>query len=195
MGVWKGGYMYELIVLTLLMQSPAHGYRIIKVMNDIMGPYSKVSHGRLYPLLAKLETQGFIAAFDDGQNEQGGRQLHSYQITSKGQERFHELMMDTISTTGDYQKTFLYRVQGMEFLQSSERLFLLDHYLNYCQAHVLYLTARADELERMAGQGTLKMSATRIKMTLNLIHHVANQWRLELDWANQMREQEIDQNK
>ncbi len=185
--------MYELIVLTLLMQNPAHGYGIIKVMNDIMGPYSKVSHGRLYPLLAKLEAEGFIAAFDDGQNEQaGGRQLRSYQITKRGQERFHALMTDTISTTGDYQKTFLYKVQGMEFLQPSERLFLLDHYLNFCQAHILYLTARADELERMSVQGTLRMSATRIKTTLNLIRHVADQWRLELDWANQMREQEIE---
>jgi len=164
-------------------------------MNDIMGPYSKVSHGRLYPLLAKLEAEGFIAAFDDGQQEQtGGRQLRSYQITKRGRERFHELMMDTISTTSDYQKIFLYKVQGMEFLQPSEQIFLLDHYLNFCQAHILYLTARADEIERFSAQGTLRMSATRIKATLNLIHHVSNQWRLELEWANRMREQEIEQN-
>lgn len=82
----------------------------------------------------------------------------------------------------------------MEFLQSSERIFLLDHYLNFCQAHILYLTARADEIERMTAQGTLRMSTTRTRTTLNLIHHVSNQWRLELDWANQMREQEIEQN-
>lgn len=187
--------MYELIVLTLLMQSPAHGYRIIKVMNDIIGPYAKVSHGRLYPLLAKLEAEGFISAFDEGQHEQaGGRHLRSYQITKRGRERFHELMMNTISTTSDYQKMFSYKVQGMEFLQSSERIFLLDHYLNFCQAHILYLTARADEIERMTAQGTLRMSTTRARTTLNLIHHVSNQWRLELDWANQMREQEIEQN-
>lgn len=165
------------------------------MMNDIMGPYSSVSHGRLYPLLAKLEAEGFITAFGEEHNEQArGRQLHRYQITNRGQERFHELMMNIISTTGDYQKTFLYKVQGMEFLQPSERIFLLDHYLNFCQAHIFYFTARAGEIERMAEQGTLRMNSTGRRIMLNLIRHVSNQWQLELDWAKQMREQELEQN-
>ncbi len=194
MGYWKGWKMYELIVLTLLMQGSAHGYLVIKVINDIIGPYTKVSNGRLYPLLTKLEAEGFIEASDEGPSEQvGGRHLRSFQITEAGRKRFHELMMNTISNSGDYQKLFLYKVQGMEFLQSSERLFLLDHYINFCQSHVLYLTARAEEIERRVDQETPRMSSIRMKATLNLIQHVANQWRLELEWANQMHEEEVDE--
>lgn len=175
------------------MQGPAHGYLIIKAMNDIIGPYTKVSHGRLYPLLTKLEADGSIMTIEESLSEQTkGRYLRSYQITDKGRERFHGLIMDTISNPGDYQKMFLYKVQGMQFLQASERLSLLDHYINFCQAHVLYLRARAEEIERKAMQGTLQMNANRMKATLNLIKHIANQWQLELDWAHQMREQEME---
>ena len=52
--------MYELIILSLLMRWNAHGYLIASIINDMIGPYAKVSNGRLYPLLAKLEEQGLI---------------------------------------------------------------------------------------------------------------------------------------
>jgi hypothetical protein len=52
--------MYELIVLSLLISGRAHGYFIIKILNDLAGPYTKFSHGRLYPLLARLEKEGFM---------------------------------------------------------------------------------------------------------------------------------------
>lgn len=185
--------MYELAILSLLMQGPAHGYLIMKVMNDVLGPYTKFSHGRLYPMLARLEAEGFIVAFDEGSNGQGGgRPLHRFQITEAGRKRFHELMMDTISNPGDYQKLFLYKVQAMEFLQPAERIFLLDYYLNFCQSHVFYLTARVEEMQRRMVEELPAISLKRLKMTLTLVQHVANQWRLEFDWAGQLRAQEID---
>ena len=52
--------MYELIILSLLMRWNAHGYLIASIINDMIGPYAKVSNGRLYPLLARLEEQGLI---------------------------------------------------------------------------------------------------------------------------------------
>jgi hypothetical protein len=77
----------------------------------------------------------------------------------------------------------------MEFLQPAEPIFLLDHHINFYQAHVLYLTARAEEIQRRKVQGTIGMSPRRLKVALNLLQHVANQWQLELEWANQLREQ------
>ena len=58
--------MYELIILSLLMREPIHGYLISKIINDIIGPIAKVSHGWLYPRLAKLEQEGLIAASIEG---------------------------------------------------------------------------------------------------------------------------------
>jgi len=45
---------YELIILGTLMVGPFHGYLIAKIMQNILGPYGKISAGRLYPLLTKL---------------------------------------------------------------------------------------------------------------------------------------------
>jgi DNA-binding PadR family transcriptional regulator len=102
--------MYELIILSQLMRHPAHGYLIARIINDMIGPYARISNGRLYPLLSKLEQSRLIVPYDEGSaGRQGDRQLRAYKITEDGQRRFHELMMDTTSNPGDYQKLFLHK--------------------------------------------------------------------------------------
>lgn len=53
--------MYELIILSLLMRSPSHVYLIVKITNDQIGPWAKISSGTLYPLLTRMEQVGLIA--------------------------------------------------------------------------------------------------------------------------------------
>jgi len=185
--------MYELIVLSLLMSGRAHGYSIIKIMNDLAGPYTKFSHGRLYPLLARLEKVGFIVTVDEAFSEQaGGRHLRSYEITEKGRERFHEVMMNITSNVGDYQKLFLHKVQAMEHLEPAERLILFEHYINFCQAHVLYMIAKVEEVLRLQVHG---MSPSHNNALVKIMRHVADQWQLELEWANGLLEEERAQQK
>lgn len=180
--------MYELIILSLLMTAPVHGYLIVKVMNDIVGPYTKLSHGRLYPLLDKLEDDGLIVASSEpARGRAGGRNLRMFQITEKGRRRFHEVMMDTTSNPAEYQKLFLHKVQAMEHLQPTERLFLFDHYLNFCQAHILYMIAKLEEVKHLQNH---HMSPARFDTLLKVMQHVISQWRLEFDWVNQLREEE-----
>ncbi len=50
--------MYELIVLSLLMRFPLHGYLIAQIANDTIGPWAKLSNGTLYPLLTKFRAPG-----------------------------------------------------------------------------------------------------------------------------------------
>src|SRR5215472_15772365 len=99
--------MYEFIVLAQLMHGPAHGYLIAKIINDMIGPFARLSYGRLYPLLAKLEENGLITA---GVGTTGGqqkdRQLRIYSITDAGRMRFQLLMNDTGLSLGDYQYLF-----------------------------------------------------------------------------------------
>ena len=141
--------MYELIILSLLMRQPAHGYLIAKIINDIIGPYAKVSNGRLYPLLSRLEVEGLIEADDATvETHQGERRVRSYKITELGRKRFHQLMLDTTSNPGDYQRLFTHKVSAFHFLLSAERLYLIDHYINYCEAHVLHLRAEAADFAR-----------------------------------------------
>lgn len=186
--------MYELIILTLLIRWPAHGYLITKIINDMIGPYARMSNGRLYPLLSKLEEQGIIVAFTETEKTQKGeRHLRSYKITENGRKRFHDLMMDTTSNPGEYQKMFLQKVPVLEFLKPMERFYLVDHYINYCQAHVLHLTAEAEDLVRDVTNKTFFMGRSQLETTVGVIHHMTDQWRLELEWAISLREKEVAQ--
>jgi hypothetical protein len=58
----------------------------------------------------------------------------------------------TTSNPGDYQVLLWLKIQVLGELRSSERLFLIDHYLTYCQTHSLYLTRQMEQLERDATQ-------------------------------------------
>ena len=181
--------MYELIILSILMREPAHGYLIASIINDIIGPYAKISNGRLYPLLSKLEELGMIVTVDRMfKTSKGERNVRSYEITDEGRERFHELMMDTTSNPGDYRQIFLQKVTVMLFLKPAERLYLIDHYINYCQAHVLHLTAEGEDLQ--VGK---HLSPAHLSATLKVMQHMIEQWRLELEWVKSLREQEITQ--
>ncbi len=183
--------MYELIILGLLMRFPAHGYLIASIISDIIGPYARLSNGRLYPLLAKLEQEGLIIAqIGPVETHKGERQLRTYDITDAGRKRFHDLMMDTTSNPGEYQKFFLLKVPMLHYLKPSERLHLIDHYINYCQAHVLHMKTEAADFASK-GIAHTYMNQTQFNATLSVMHHRADEWRLELEWARQLRKQEL----
>ena len=179
--------IYELMILTFLMRGPMHGYLIAKIINDIIGPFAKVSNGRLYPLLAKLEAEGMIVAVEGASAVKvHERRQRAFQITDAGQKRFHQLMMDTTSNPGDYHNLIWVKVQFFEFLQPAEQLYLIDHYINYCQTHIFYLTGEMDDLAREAPQKGF-LNPTQLDITLATMQHFQNRWRLELEQAKSWR--------
>src|SRR5260221_12281316 len=99
--------MYELIVLSLLMRSPFHGYLIVKITNDIIGPWAKISSGTLYPLLSRMEQAGLISVVPPGSKAvPGERPARTFMITEAGSGRFHQVMVGISSNLGDYQQHF-----------------------------------------------------------------------------------------
>jgi DNA-binding PadR family transcriptional regulator len=183
--------MYELIILAQLMRYPAHGYLIASIINDMIGPYARFSNGRLYPLLAKLEQDGLIALYTEGVPRD--RQLRSYQITEAGRQRFYELMMNTTANPGEYQRLFAYKVTYFGFLQVVDRLYLIDHYINYCQTHLHHLTVESDDLARHADEWP-GWSPAWTPYVLGATRHWLDLWRLELEWAKSLRARELAQN-
>ena len=183
--------MYELIILSLLMREPFHGYLISKIINDIIGPVAKVSHGWLYPRLAKLEREGLIVASLEGDaGKQGERQLRTYQITEDGRKHFYQLMMDTTSNPGEYSKFFWQKVSSLAYLHPAERLHLIDHHINYCQTHILHLKAQAKNL--VEGQVQYHaMDITQLEATLHILRRSTNHWQIDLEYTNSLREKEM----
>jgi DNA-binding PadR family transcriptional regulator len=180
--------LYELLILSLLVREPAHGYLIAKIINDLIGPYARISNGRLYPLLARLEADGLIALQVTPETP-GERHSRHYQITEAGFARWLKLMLDTTSNPGEYQRIFYQKVPNIHLLEPAQRLYLFDHYLNYCQAHVLHLIAETEDLatrvfpDEKAWQGLPAM--------LDVMNHKIAQWRLEMQWAAHLRDQEL----
>ena len=99
-------------------------------------------------------------------------------------------MLDTTSNPGDYQRIFWHKLPQLHTLPASERIYLLDHYLNFCQTHIFHLTGEMEELERDAlPQGY--MNADELDATLRAMDHMRNQWRLELEHARDWRAREV----
>ena len=173
--------MYELIILGLLMQQPAHGYLLVQIINDMIGPWAKVSNGTIYPMLAKLEERGYVSASAPEPGERDRRGSRTLEITEAGRERFHQLMMDTTSNPMDYQRIFRFKVHCLEFLPIAERRHLLDHYAMYCQAHILHMRKEAAEFPSIPGQLRILFWAAKV------MAHLITEWQSELDWVNSIR--------
>jgi len=174
-----------------MMHVPMHGYLIAKIINDTIGPYTKVSNGRLYPLLAKLVEEGCIEEVEaTSSGRKGDRQAKAYRITNTGILRWHQLMMDTVSNPGDYQRIFFIKSCCLKPLTPAERLYLIDHYINYCQAHVLHLQ---HEIKDMESDPLKHQYILSVEAVLRAMQHRIGEWQLELAWVRQLREQELAQ--
>src|SRR6185436_1923060 len=112
-----------------------------------IGPWAKISNGTLYPLLTKLEQSALIVLASDAHaTAQTERSVRTFTITDAGCKRFYQLMMDTASNIGDYQRMFHLKVPYLDLLQPRERQYLLNHYLNYCQSCLLHIKTHAENL-------------------------------------------------
>lgn len=203
--------MYELIIFSLLMRAPRHGYLLAKITNDKIGPWARVSNGTLYPLLARLERDGYITTSDgaSGCDEEGAprsssvesgatdRTCRRYTITARGRQRFHALMLDTTSNLSDYQRVFRQKVPALHLLAPAERNYLLDHYLSYCETCILHYERVARDLERKASVPAMVEGVEGRELVQQLPAHEAGllvvarqaeEWRAELAWARGLRE-------
>lgn len=183
--------MYELIILSLLMRFPLHGYLIAQIANDVIGPWAKISNGTLYPLLTKLEQTGLIIPANEEQ-EASDRPARRFMITEEGRKRFHQLMMDTSSNIGDYQKVFHLKVPYLDLLKSSECEHLLNHYNRYCHACILHMETHAANLVNEL-VGSYGVNPHHRELALQLMQHRAQQWQAEVNWTAQLREKLVPQ--
>lgn len=177
--------MYEFIILAHLMPGPTYAYFIAKIINDMNGPYIKVSNGSLYPVFAKLEQEGFITLKSDVIQE-NERKQRIYEITSQGRHRFHQLMLDTNTNQKNYQEIFLQKTGFFSFITLEERLHLVDHYIHYCQGNVYYQQSEiADLLEVVTDD---EKNIWKREDMVNSMRHLLAKWEIELEWAKKLRE-------
>jgi DNA-binding PadR family transcriptional regulator len=178
--------MYEFVILAYLMRGPKHGYLLAKIINDVIGPYARVSNGRLYPLLTKLKQARLIEV-----TSQGDHQLRTYRITDAGKQRFYDLMRDTSLSPGDYQKIFWQKSCFLDLMEPFGRLHVLDHYINYCQTRILHITAEAEDFAHYSQDWKAEWSAEGIGSIMASMRHWVKHWELELEWAKSLKVKEL----
>ena len=72
-------------VLLVLIRGPAHGYGIMKEVENASGGSVRIELGSLYRLIARLLTTGMIEEAPDGENPtHAGKKRRTYEITEPG---------------------------------------------------------------------------------------------------------------
>lgn len=183
--------MYELLVLALLMHWPLYAYLIAEIANHILGPWEQISRGTLSSLLTKLEQAGLIAPADPaGVPFATDRPSRVFALTEAGRQRFYQLMMDTTSNQGTYQRLFRIKALHLEYVTPEDRLMLVDHYISYCQMGLRYQQAEAqDFITNPIKQQSV--SSFYSAVAAELMGLINEQWQLELAWAQRLRERVI----
>ena len=173
------------------MHWPLHAYLISEIANHILGPWEHISRGTLSSLLTKLEQAGLIAPANPAEVPfPTDRPSHVFKLTSMGRERFYQLMMDTTSNQGTYQRLFRIKALNLEYVSAEDRLSLVDHYLSYCQMGLRYQRAEAQDFMTNPIKHE-SVSSFYSAVALDLMDLVSQQWQLELAWAQRLRERVV----
>lgn len=72
----KKGFL-ETLVLAAIKEEPSYGYKIIQDVSEVL----EMSESTLYPILKRLETQGFVTTYIEAHQS---RLRKYYKITAKG---------------------------------------------------------------------------------------------------------------
>jgi DNA-binding PadR family transcriptional regulator len=72
----------DLVILTLLLKRPMYGYEILVSLADRGNGQFQLKQGTLYPLLYRLEREGWIRA--NWETPPNGKQRKVYSLTAEG---------------------------------------------------------------------------------------------------------------
>ena len=78
----KQGTLALMVLRTLDVLGPLHGYGIARRIEQISGDMLTLNQGTLYPLLLKLENEGAIAS--EWGTSENNRRARFYQLTREG---------------------------------------------------------------------------------------------------------------
>src|SRR5438046_6665515 len=81
----------EMLVLSSLRRGQAHGFEILKRLEEAAAGALKLKEGSLYPALYRLEAAKLVkAAWEKGDTGRRGPRRRIYRLTAQGQRRLEE---------------------------------------------------------------------------------------------------------
>jgi PadR family transcriptional regulator PadR len=79
--------LLDIVVLNLLKHGACHGYEMVQTLKQIKG--LKIREGNIYPILARLETDGLLTSRQEP--SQDGPPRKYYKLTELGEKTFAEM--------------------------------------------------------------------------------------------------------
>ncbi|HVT82404.1 MAG TPA: helix-turn-helix transcriptional regulator [Phycisphaerae bacterium] len=81
----------ETLILSALRRGDAHGFEILKRLENAGSGALKLKEGSLYPALYRLESGGLIKGnWEEGETQRRGPRRRIYHLTAKGGKRLEE---------------------------------------------------------------------------------------------------------
>ena len=105
------GTLALMVLKTLALLGPLHGYGIARRIEQISGEHLAVNQGTLYPLLLKLEHEGAIAS-DWGASE-NNRRARFYRLTRTGHKQLQAETRDWEQTTALIARFFAVKAEDL----------------------------------------------------------------------------------
>jgi DNA-binding PadR family transcriptional regulator len=133
--------MNDLIILTLLLEGPKHGYRL-KQETAMFGAKQQFHNNTIYPLLSRLLKEGRISQ-REGDGERGQTRL-LYELTTDGRRHLVERLEEFTEADADSEGAFRMRVGLFDLLDIATRRRILE-LRDRC------LVARMKRLEAIGG--------------------------------------------
>lgn len=158
--------MYELFLLGKLIERPWHGYEFHQVLNSVVGPSRQVSWGTIYPLLQRLERAGLIQRLSELSDRDDGRGRQRFTITSKGKQRFLQLMKSESRNDPNYRETFRIKLGNFSRVDAATQRGVLDRYLD----RLTSISAHAKAMSELVSKVPEINEAERRNILLALAH-------------------------
>jgi DNA-binding PadR family transcriptional regulator len=167
--------MYELFILGKLMHRPMHGYVLKSIINAAVEPFRRLSWGTLYPLMRKLEQQGFIAV--QGGKSDDGRGTKPYYTTPRGKARFIELMLSPAERYTEIRDLFRVKLSNIGHIAMEDQRLIVADYHAQLAAIVKPSEAMASEVVKARG-----LAAAERPYVLKAIDHQRHLAPSEIKW-------------
>src|SRR6187401_1432862 len=106
------GTLALMVLRTLDILGPLHGYGIARRIEQISGDLLAVNQGTLYPLLLKLEQEGSIAS-EWGASE-NNRKARFYRLTRQGRKQLQAEARSWEQTTAIIERFFAAKAQDLK---------------------------------------------------------------------------------
>ncbi len=179
--------MYELLILSLLMRWPLHGYVMTKIMNNILGPEETISRGTLSTLLSRLRQTGLITwAVSTSGPGQSRHDKQAYQVTPAGRKRFEELMLAMPDRAANYSRRFHIKALHLDLMPGEQSRALVEHYQEYCWSIIREKEADILDFSNNALKQSYIQNNYLREAALAVMRLKTRQWRAEEEWAEEL---------